>query len=240
MNFDEKNSSKGLKLSKFFIFFRWVQFVPCSKTSLCKCFVPFLQHIPLSSCFCLLLFLLLFYLHSLCRIILACFECFSSICRICFAFCVCVSYRLCNLRVLIKCRPTSWDLRTLPPWPPEEFWATLKLVSWAIPRQLSLFVHYLTFIKSSYPTFKGSVPSLAAGLTFGAILGYGALLTSQDPPRPLLQVGTSMVLAGMMGARWARSGKFMPPGIVCVLSCAILARGLLYHNRYLPLIGKTE
>ncbi|XP_055629021.1 transmembrane protein 14 homolog [Toxorhynchites rutilus septentrionalis] len=86
----------------------------------------------------------------------------------------------------------------------------------------------------------GSVPSLAAGLTFGAILGYGALLTSQDPPRPLLQVGTSLVLAGIMGARWSRSGKFMPPGIVCVLSCAILARGLLLHHRFLPLIGKSD
>ncbi|XP_001658052.2 transmembrane protein 14 homolog [Aedes aegypti] len=86
----------------------------------------------------------------------------------------------------------------------------------------------------------GSVPSLAAGVTFGAILGYGAFLTSQDPSRPLLQVGTSLVLAGMMGARWARSGKFMPPGIVCVLSCAVLARGLLFHNRYLPMIGKSD
>ncbi|XP_062555201.1 transmembrane protein 14 homolog [Armigeres subalbatus] len=85
-----------------------------------------------------------------------------------------------------------------------------------------------------------SVPSLAAGVTFGAILGYGAFLTSQEPPRPLLQLGTSLVLAGMMGARWSRSGKFMPPGIVCVLSCAMLARGLLLHNRYLPLIGKSD
>ncbi|XP_053688292.1 transmembrane protein 14 homolog [Sabethes cyaneus] len=85
-----------------------------------------------------------------------------------------------------------------------------------------------------------SVPSLAAGVTFGIILGYGAYLTSQQPPRPLLQIGTSLVLAGMMGSRWARSGKFVPPGIVCVISCAMLARGLLFHNRYLPLIGKTE
>lgn len=85
--------------------------------------------------------------------------------------------------------------------------------------------------------FSGSVPSLAAGLTFGALLGYGAFLSSNEPPRPLLQIGTALVLAGMMGSRWARSGKFMPPGLICVLSCAMLARGLIYHNRYLPMIG---
>lgn len=28
----------------------------------------------------------------------------------------------------------------------------------------------------------GSIPSLGAGLAFGAILGFGANLTSQDPP----------------------------------------------------------
>ncbi|XP_049292014.1 transmembrane protein 14 homolog [Anopheles funestus] len=83
----------------------------------------------------------------------------------------------------------------------------------------------------------GSVPSLAAGLTFGALLGYGAMLSSNEPPRPLLQIGTALVLAGMMGSRWARSGKFMPPGLICVISCAMLARGLIYHNRYLPMIG---
>uniref|UniRef100_U5ELM3 Putative conserved plasma membrane protein n=1 Tax=Corethrella appendiculata TaxID=1370023 RepID=U5ELM3_9DIPT len=82
-----------------------------------------------------------------------------------------------------------------------------------------------------------SVPSLAAGLTFGVVLGYGAYLTSQDPPKPMLQVGTSLALAGLMGARWARSGKFMPPGVVCVLSAAVLIRGLLFHHQYLPLIG---
>ncbi|XP_058461290.1 transmembrane protein 14 homolog [Malaya genurostris] len=85
-----------------------------------------------------------------------------------------------------------------------------------------------------------SVPSLAAGLTFGAILGYGAFLTSQQTPQPLLQVSASLVLAAMMGSRWARSGKFMPPGIICVISSVMLARGLLFHNRYLPLIGKTD
>lgn len=46
-----------------------------------------------------------------------------------------------------------------------------------------------------------SVPSLAAGLTFGAILAGGAYLNSQDPPRPLLQLGTALALGSLMGYR---------------------------------------
>ncbi|XP_037024777.1 transmembrane protein 14 homolog [Bradysia coprophila] len=79
----------------------------------------------------------------------------------------------------------------------------------------------------------GSIPSLAAGLAFGGILGYGAHLTSQDPPKPLVQLGTSLVLAGMMGARWSRSGKMMPAGMICIISCAALIRGLYTFNRHL-------
>jgi uncharacterized membrane protein (UPF0136 family) len=46
-----------------------------------------------------------------------------------------------------------------------------------------------------------SVPSLAAGLTFGAILAGGAYMNSQDPPKPLLQLGTALALGGLMGYR---------------------------------------
>jgi uncharacterized membrane protein (UPF0136 family) len=47
-----------------------------------------------------------------------------------------------------------------------------------------------------------SVPSLAAGLTFGILLGIGAYLTSFfDPPKPLLQLITAIVLACVMGYR---------------------------------------
>ncbi|XP_055694755.1 transmembrane protein 14 homolog [Lutzomyia longipalpis] len=78
-----------------------------------------------------------------------------------------------------------------------------------------------------------SVPSLAAGLAFGSVLGYGAHLNSGSPPRPLLQLGTSLVLAGMMGARWARSGKLMPPGLVCILSVVTFVRGIYVYNEHL-------
>ncbi|XP_030385136.1 transmembrane protein 14 homolog [Scaptodrosophila lebanonensis] len=84
----------------------------------------------------------------------------------------------------------------------------------------------------------GSIPSLSAGLAFGALLGYGAYLNSQDPPRPLLQLGTSLFLAGMMGARWNRSGKLIPAGMVCVISVAAVVRNLITYNRYLPLPSK--
>lgn len=64
------------------------------------------------------------------------------------------------------------------------------------------------------------------------------MLTSQDPPAPLLQLGTSLGLAGMMGARWRRSGKLMPAGMICMLSAAAFTRGLYEYNAYLPLIGR--
>lgn len=83
-----------------------------------------------------------------------------------------------------------------------------------------------------------SIPSLAAGLTFGVILGYGAHLTSQDPPRPLLQLGTAAVLGGMMGARFYRSGKIMPAGMICILSCAAFVRNVYMYNRHLSLPGR--
>ncbi|XP_023304268.2 transmembrane protein 14 homolog [Lucilia cuprina] len=85
----------------------------------------------------------------------------------------------------------------------------------------------------------GSLPSLGAGLAFGAILGFGAHLNSQEPPRPLLQLSTSLALAGMMGARWNRSGKLMPAGMICIISVAALIRNVITYNRYLPLPGRN-
>ncbi|CAD7088039.1 unnamed protein product [Hermetia illucens] len=84
----------------------------------------------------------------------------------------------------------------------------------------------------------GSIPSLGAGLAFGAILGVGAHFNSQNPPKPLLQFGTSLVLAGIMGSRWSKSGKMMPAGLICVLSCAALIRNVFVYNKYLPIPGR--
>ncbi|XP_063705546.1 transmembrane protein 14 homolog [Culicoides brevitarsis] len=85
----------------------------------------------------------------------------------------------------------------------------------------------------------GSIPSLAAGLTFGVILGVGAYYTSQSPPKPLLQLGTAAVLGGVMGMRFARSGKLMPAGLIAGISAAMLIRGLVVYQRYLPIVGKN-
>jgi uncharacterized membrane protein (UPF0136 family) len=54
------------------------------------------------------------------------------------------------------------------------------------------------FLSSGYVKAK-SIPSLAAGLTFGVLLAGGAYLNSSQPPRPLLQLGTAAVLGGVMG-----------------------------------------
>ncbi|XP_026477366.1 transmembrane protein 14 homolog [Ctenocephalides felis] len=86
---------------------------------------------------------------------------------------------------------------------------------------------------------RGSVPSLGAGLLFGSLLGYGAYLSSGSPPKPLLQLGTTFALAVMMGARWqGNMNKLMPGGVICLMSCAMLVRGLMEHHTRLPVIGK--
>lgn len=86
----------------------------------------------------------------------------------------------------------------------------------------------------------GSLPSLGAGIAFGAILGLGAQMNSQNPPKPLLQLGTSIVLAGVMGSRWSRSGKMMPAGMICILSCATIVRNLVVYHKHLPLLGGRQ
>ncbi|KAG7155072.1 transmembrane protein 14C-like [Homarus americanus] len=70
----------------------------------------------------------------------------------------------------------------------------------------------------------GSVPSLGAGLLFGSLLGFGAYQLSANPANYYLTLGTSTVLGGMMGMRFLNSGKFMPPGLIAVMSLAMVAR----------------
>lgn len=70
----------------------------------------------------------------------------------------------------------------------------------------------------------GSIPSLAAGLTFGTILGIGAYMTTINPNNYYLTAGTSAVLGSFMGYRFYNSGKFMPSGLICLLSVGMVAR----------------
>uniref|UniRef100_A0A914UIV2 Transmembrane protein 14C n=1 Tax=Plectus sambesii TaxID=2011161 RepID=A0A914UIV2_9BILA len=67
----------------------------------------------------------------------------------------------------------------------------------------------------------GSYPSLIAGLAFGLINGYGAHTGNNT-----ILLGGSGVLAAVMGMRFLSGGKFMPAGLVFVLSAIILARSL--------------
>ncbi|XP_063590098.1 transmembrane protein 14C-like [Penaeus indicus] len=70
----------------------------------------------------------------------------------------------------------------------------------------------------------GSIPSLGAGLLFGSVLGYGAYQLSENPNNYYLTLGTSTALGGLMGMRFLNSGKFMPPGLIAVMSLAMVAR----------------
>ncbi|XP_047498177.1 transmembrane protein 14C-like [Penaeus chinensis] len=70
----------------------------------------------------------------------------------------------------------------------------------------------------------GSIPSLGAGLLFGSVLGYGAYQLSENPNNYYLTLGTSTALGGLMGMRFINSGKFMPPGLIAVMSLAMVAR----------------
>ncbi|KAI1284979.1 Transmembrane protein 14C [Halotydeus destructor] len=69
-----------------------------------------------------------------------------------------------------------------------------------------------------------SIPSLAAGLTFGSVLGVGAYMTSVNPDNYYLTLGTSTALGGMMGYKFFKSGKFMPAGLVALLSVGMIVR----------------
>ncbi|XP_076462876.1 transmembrane protein 14C-like [Babylonia areolata] len=71
---------------------------------------------------------------------------------------------------------------------------------------------------------RGSVPSLAMGLTCGGLMAIGAYQTSNDPRNVLLSLVTSAVLTGVMGYRFMNSKKFMPAGLVGGLSLLMMLR----------------
>jgi len=70
----------------------------------------------------------------------------------------------------------------------------------------------------------GSVASLAAGVGFGAVLGVGAWQLSTQPQHYHTALVTSLLLAGVMGARYYSGGKFMPAGLMFTLSLLNSAR----------------
>ncbi|KAM6900767.1 transmembrane protein 14C isoform 1-T2 [Xenentodon cancila] len=70
----------------------------------------------------------------------------------------------------------------------------------------------------------GSVPSLAAGLLFGGVAGFGAYQISNDPNNVWVSLATSGALTGVMGKRFYGSRKFMPAGLMAGASLLMVAK----------------
>ncbi|XP_028289265.1 transmembrane protein 14C isoform X1 [Parambassis ranga] len=70
----------------------------------------------------------------------------------------------------------------------------------------------------------GSVPSLAAGLLFGGLAGFGAYQTSNDPQNIWVSLATSGAMTGIMGKRFYGSRKFMPAGLMAGASLLMLGK----------------
>ena len=68
----------------------------------------------------------------------------------------------------------------------------------------------------------GSRPSLIAGLAFGLAAGAGAALARQNPDGFVLGAAITGLLAVFFGRRYFRLRKFMPAGMLTILSVAVL------------------
>ncbi|GAA5946549.1 hypothetical protein JCM3765_000289 [Sporobolomyces pararoseus] len=66
---------------------------------------------------------------------------------------------------------------------------------------------------------RSSVASLVAGMGSGLLLGYGV-----NSRNYRLVTGVAAVLFLVMGNRFVRSGRFMPAGLVTLLSSGLLWR----------------
>ncbi|XP_065843252.1 transmembrane protein 14 homolog [Oscarella lobularis] len=67
----------------------------------------------------------------------------------------------------------------------------------------------------------GSLPSLAFGLAFGVMTAAAVVAA---PGKPYIVLGLSLVLLVFMGMRFFRTKKFMPAGVVALLSLAQVIR----------------
>ncbi|XP_015244741.1 PREDICTED: transmembrane protein 14C-like isoform X1 [Cyprinodon variegatus] len=70
----------------------------------------------------------------------------------------------------------------------------------------------------------GSVPSLAAGLLFGGLAGFGAYQISNDPKNIWVSLATSGALSAVMGKRFYGSRKFMPAGLMAGASLLMVGK----------------
>ena len=74
-------------------------------------------------------------------------------------------------------------------------------------------------------TRKKSVPSLVAGVAFGCGLICSGLMiySSNEYEGHVLGFSVSMLMAGIMGARFLKTRAFMPAGIVALLGSVAAA-----------------
>jgi len=100
---------------------------------------------------------------------------------------------------------------------------------------------------SDYPTFifaflvlaggtigylkRGSLPSLIAGVVFSGIIAFGATQTSVNPKNIWVVLVASVALASVMGSKFFKGGKFMPAGLVFVLSVMNICRHLYRYSQ---------
>ncbi|TNM96246.1 transmembrane protein 14C isoform X2 [Takifugu rubripes] len=69
-----------------------------------------------------------------------------------------------------------------------------------------------------------SIPSLAAGLLFGGLAGFGAYQISKDPDNVWVSLATSGTLTGIMGKRFYGSRKLMPAGLIAGASLLMVGK----------------
>ncbi|XP_071998408.1 transmembrane protein 14A isoform X3 [Engystomops pustulosus] len=74
---------------------------------------------------------------------------------------------------------------------------------------------------------KGSIVSLAAGLTFGVLAAYGALRVSNNPRDIKISLIAAGTLSVIMGLRYNRSRKVMPAGLLALISIFIVLKLLV-------------
>ncbi|KAK9703750.1 hypothetical protein K7432_010571 [Basidiobolus ranarum] len=70
----------------------------------------------------------------------------------------------------------------------------------------------------------GSVASLLSGVTFGGVMAYSATRVSENPQDVYWALITSVSLLTLMGYRFSQSKKFMPAGLVSILSLIMSVR----------------
>ncbi|KAF2754294.1 putative UPF0136 membrane protein [Pseudovirgaria hyperparasitica] len=99
--------------------------------------------------------------------------------------------------------------------------------------QTAFIIGTLTSVGGSIGYFRtGSVPSIAAGLTVGALYGLGGLrIQNRQPYGVELALLASLVLAGSSIPRAIRSGKPLPVGLSVLATYGLYQFGTAWNGR---------